>query len=450
MRRALHLSCLLSLTLGAVAPAQATTRLPVNDPDYSDQWGLDYVNAAEAWDISTGAGVMIAVIDTGVSGSGDDGLANLVSGYDFVSGDYYASDRDGNGTHVAGIINQSTQNSDGTAGLAYSAVILPIRACATIDSDGASDCDDDDLVDAVDYAVAEGVDVIQLSASGLDYSEALADAVAAAWGAGVFVVAGAGNDGSDTLTWPAAYDGVVAVGALTESLDIAGFSTVSDDLQLLAPGEDILAESFTTLRGGGNYQTRAVSGTSMAAAHVAATAALLMSEGASNQAALDAMLATTQSWWLDAPSAGGLDAAAALEHHVALREAACGGLVDDLSDDLSDVVTALANAEYYGDIIGAYNLNWASVGIETCTDEALSHAEAAESALMAYGDGDEDQLVELYEQLNEADGDIGSSRFYTSVGGSSWLVQWTEYFLEDAHDGLAPIQERVGECLELS
>jgi len=325
MRRTIHLSCLLTLALGVVTPAQAATRLPVNDPDYSDQWGLGYVNAADAWALSTGQGVMIAVIDTGVSSGGDDGLANLVSGHDYVSGDYYAYDQDGNGTHVAGIINQRTQNSEGTAGLAYSAVILPIRACAAIDSDGASDCDDDDLVDAVDYAVRNGVDVIQLSASGLDYSEALADAVADAWDAGVFVVAGAGNDGSDTLTWPAAYDGVVAVGALDENHDIASFSTVSDDLKLLAPGEDILAESFTSLRGRGNYQTRTMSGTSMAAAHVAATAALLMSEGADNQAALDAMLATTQSWWLDAPTAGGLDAAAALEHYATLSEAAYDG-----------------------------------------------------------------------------------------------------------------------------
>ena len=98
-----------------------------NDPEYSKQWNLHNIHVEQAWEETKGSGVTVAVIDTGVSRVPDLGQTEFVSGYDFVNDRNDASDDNGHGTHVAGTIAQSTNNSYGVAGIAYEAKIMPLK-----------------------------------------------------------------------------------------------------------------------------------------------------------------------------------------------------------------------------------------------------------------------------------------------------------------------------------
>ena len=130
----------------------------VNDPDRSDQWNFDAVNAEDAWDLSTGSGIVVAVIDTGLATTGYDGINAVTTGYDFYNNDSDPYDDHGHGTHVSGTIAQSTDNSLGVAGLAFDATIMPLKVC-----NAAGRCSSSAIVDAIDFAIVEGADVINMS-----------------------------------------------------------------------------------------------------------------------------------------------------------------------------------------------------------------------------------------------------------------------------------------------
>ena len=269
-----------------VEPDYVRYATAVNDTYRSYQWNFDAVNAESAWAYSTGSGVTVAVLDTGVTSGSSDGIGNLGTGYDYVNNDSDASDDNGHGTHVAGTIGAATDNSAGVAGLAYDATIMPVKV---LDSSGAGYTSD--VVSGISYAVSNGASVINMSLGSTSYSTSEASAVSSAYSSGLFVAAASGNSGASTVEYPAGYSGAVAVGATDYNDTRVSYSTYGSALDLMAPGGDvyaddngdgyadgILQEAFEY----GSWGFYFWEGTSMASPHVAAAAALLMANGATN------------------------------------------------------------------------------------------------------------------------------------------------------------------------
>ena len=260
------------------------------------------IDAPEAWAISTGSPtVTVAVIDTGIDYNHPDLAGHFAGGYDFVHATFDPLDDHGHGTHVAGTIAASFENltgspalAEGVVGVAPQARILAYKVCA---ADGT--CTDSAVIQAITRAVADGAQVINMSLGDTVYSQSLADAVQAAWNAGVVIVAGAGNDGVTTPFYPAALDNVIAVGAFDEDHLRASFSNYGNWVDISAPGNYILStypaskcEEAGTPGDTGCYAW--LSGTSMATPHVAGAAALLWSRGdvTNNAQVVDLLLRT--------------------------------------------------------------------------------------------------------------------------------------------------------------
>lgn len=271
-----------ALGLGAPSPARAAG-LP-DDALLSQQWQLrSPLDLPDAWDRSGGDGVEVAVVDTGVDLSHPDLRDNVdvAHSYDFVSHSPDVTDQDGHGTAVAGVIAARGNNRIGVSGVAPRARIMALKV-----SDGAGPAPADAVAEAISYATANGARIVNVSLNSPDSSPAVEDAIRAAVAAGVVVVASAGNQGQDLAaapSYPASYDGVLAVGALNRAGQVAPYSNTGPAVDLLAPGDDILSTAP-----GGDYGTR--SGTSMAAAEVSGTLAL---EAADEPAAPGPQLAGT-------------------------------------------------------------------------------------------------------------------------------------------------------------
>ena len=252
------------------------------DPYRDLQWNLDMIGAEEAWVESTGAGVLVAVIDTGVSAGGED-TPNLISGWDFIQDDGWAQDPNGHGTHVAGTIAQATHNGVGVAGVAPDATVLAVRV---LDRDGRGWTSD--IIAGIDLAVAEGAQVLNMSFGGPSRNYAERKALIDAAAAGAILVAAAGNNASNEILFPAGFDEVIAVSAVDSLGYRAPYSNWHSTMELAAPGGDldsdrdgdgysdgILQETSSSSRWGYFFYQ----GTSMASPHVAGVAALVLSAG---------------------------------------------------------------------------------------------------------------------------------------------------------------------------
>ncbi len=287
--------------------------LTPNDAFYASQWHYPAINLPLAWDTEVGdANVIVAVVDTGVLLNHPDLAPKLVAGYDFISDADRARDGDGidpnpddpgdlefggsssfHGTHVAGTVGAVSNNGEGVAGVAWNTSIMPLRALGT---DGGSTFD---IVQAVRFAAglsnnsgtvpAQRADIINLSLGSSFSSQSEQDAYTAAVQAGVIVIASAGNESSDLPSYPSAYDGVVSVSATTITNDIATYSNSGATIDIAAPG----GSNITDLNGDGigdgvistmgddsgggaiEFGYLAISGTSMAAPHVAGVASLM-------------------------------------------------------------------------------------------------------------------------------------------------------------------------------
>lgn len=277
-----------------------------NDPYYSYQWHLDNpayggIQMEEAWELSTGAGVTVAVIDTGIRKGTD--LANtcFVTGWDYVNNDSDPTDDNGHGTHVAGTIAQSTNNGVGVAGVAYESCLMPVKVLGATGVGTYAN-----VALGIRYAADHGAKVINLSLGGSSPSTTLEGALVYAYGKGVAIVAAAGNDSSPTLSYPAAYDDyVIAVGATRYDETLSYYSNYGPSLDLVAPGGDtsvdqngdgygdgVLQQTFQKIRSKTSWGYYFFQGTSMAAPHVSGVAALLISQG--NAATPDEVRAALQ------------------------------------------------------------------------------------------------------------------------------------------------------------
>ncbi|MBT3224278.1 MAG: S8 family serine peptidase, partial [Proteobacteria bacterium] len=207
-----------------------------NDPYWVYQWNMATLGAGTAWNTSRGQGVVVAIVDTGVS-IGDDSPINLLPGHDFFDNDDDASDTHGHGTHVAGTVAQHTDNGVGVAGLAPEVDILPVRV---LGPDGGTN---ETVAQGIVWAVEQGAQVINLSLGGGGHSQLVADAVEYAYNNGVTVVAASGNDGyNNYVCYPAHYESVIAVGATDLEGTRSYYSNAGSELDIAAPGGDVTAD----------------------------------------------------------------------------------------------------------------------------------------------------------------------------------------------------------------
>ncbi len=240
-----------------------------NDPEYtSRQYCHKLMNTEKAWDVTTGSSsVTVAVVDTGVDGTHPEFSGKMVAGYDYINNKALTgnenSDDHGHGTHVAGIACAIGNNNRGVAGMNWKAKIMPVKV---LNSAGLGT--NSTIAQGITYAAQNGADVINLSLGGSFYSQAIRDAIEEARARDVGVVAASGNTYTRSLTYPASYPGVIAVGSTNGQDEVSVFSTRSPYLSVSAPGSDI----YSTVPGG-EYAT--FSGTSMAAPQVSGLYALV-------------------------------------------------------------------------------------------------------------------------------------------------------------------------------
>jgi subtilisin family serine protease len=315
-----------ALAAGAALAVPATAAA-TGDPLASQQWGLDQVRAQSAWGSSTGAGTVIAIVDTGVDLAHPDLAGKLVGGAtftcdgrpapcgngDWVGPDGQAQPSDTHGTHVAGIAGAATGNGVGVAGVAPDAKLMPVKVL----EDGGGSFGE--IAAGVRWAADNGADVINLSLGALPGVQALTftgviddttEAVAYARSKGAVVVAAAGNDFQVPLCGtPAFDDGALCVTATDRREAPAAYSNwgLKPDLQSVAApggsllpacGEDVVS---TVPTGTGRSQTCGYgtaydeyAGTSMAAPHVSGVAALLAAQGRTDTQVLDVLLTTSR------------------------------------------------------------------------------------------------------------------------------------------------------------
>jgi len=292
-----------------------------NDPYYDPyQWYFPKINCEQAWDISTGTSVLVAILDTGIAyedyavpsyeldtvKSGvtqyqqapDLAGTSFAAGCDFINDDTHPNDNNSHGTHVAGTVSQTTNNSYGVAGMAFDCVLIPVKV---LDYTGSGTAQT--LVDGLYWATDHGAQVINMSlgwAPGYDPGAVVHDAIQYAYNHGVVLVASSGNWGTSQVSYPAAYSEVIAVGATRYDDARASCSQYGSELEVCAPGGDIdvdengdgygdgvLQQTFSgydpgppeVLADPTDFGYRFFKGTSMAAPHTTALVAMMIANG---------------------------------------------------------------------------------------------------------------------------------------------------------------------------
>ena len=297
-----------------------------NDPGFAQyQDNFRQIYAEDAWEASRGAGVKVAVIDTGYLLSGlSDGVRHLADPsewYDFADQDSDPTDEAGHGTHITNTIAEATHNATGVAGLAHNATILPLKIFPGGSNPQARESD---LLDAVNWAVDRGAQVVSMSLGGSGSTEAGIETFARA-AESAFLVCATGNDGEEVVDFPGAYVGCMAIGAVgihepgAEGVK-SDFSNYGPEVFLVAPGEDVVQEAWTEDFGTAFFRA---AGTSSAVPHVSSVAAMMIARAGASDLELiaDVLADTAQDIGLDGWDAetgyGEVDAAAAVDAYAA-------------------------------------------------------------------------------------------------------------------------------------
>jgi type VII secretion-associated serine protease mycosin len=232
---------------------------------------LNTVRLPQAWDLSKSTGSqLVAVLDTGVDAGHPDLTGRIVSGYNTISNTSNTVDDNGHGTMTLGIIAANTNNGIGIAGVGWSAKAMPVKV---LDSEGSGY--DDDIAEGIDWAVAHGAKVINMSLGGPGDNAVLHDAVKRAVAKGVVVVVAAGNDGTDVPQFPASYPEVIAVAATNASGALTDFSSYGSWVDVAAPGWDIISTGVRSMTPSGYDPYWYCTGTSCSAPIVTGIAALV-------------------------------------------------------------------------------------------------------------------------------------------------------------------------------
>lgn len=244
------------------------------------------VDAVEAWDVTRGNGTRVAIIDTGVAVDHPDISQKVVARFNFSDQEILKNedyDKYGHGTHVAGIV-AAVHNSAGVAGVCPECTILDAKVLNDNGSGSSSG-----VAKGIDWAVANGAKVINMSLGQRVSSRTLEAAVNRAWSEGVVIVAAAGNAGTQAKIYPGAYSKVIAVAATDNKDAKASFSTYGQWVDVAAPGVHVystfpLHEFVLGTQNGRHTGYDLASGTSMASPIVAGVAALAWSShpGATN------------------------------------------------------------------------------------------------------------------------------------------------------------------------
>lgn len=271
-----------------------------NDTCFRYQWHLRQIGLPQAWKAGKGKGVTVAVIDTGVSQVGDLADTAFVPGFNFIANNDNAADDHGHGTHVAGTIAQSTNNKLGVAGVAYGVSIMPIKVLSARGSGSMAG-----IASGIRWAADHGAQVINMSLGGPAPVGTIGSAVKYARGKGVTVVAAAGNDGRGRVSYPARYDGVIAVAATQFDETTTFYSNWGPQIDVAAPGGNVRVDQNGdgkpdgvlqhTIVPGNTSQTDYLwfMGTSMASPHVAGVAALIVGAGIRKPDAVEQILLGT-------------------------------------------------------------------------------------------------------------------------------------------------------------
>ena len=247
------------------------------DADPEIPWGVKRVNAAAAWDYTAGQGVKVAIIDTGMDYTHPDLAANYKGGYNAIISTATPMDDHGHGTHVSGTIG-AVKDLKGVVGVAPK---VDLYAVKVLDKNGSGQYSW--VVGGIEWAVMNGMNVINMSLGGGSGTEALKQIMIKSKEMGVAVVCAAGND-SGAVNYPAKYPEAIAISASDSADKLASFSSRGPEVAVIAPGVSI----YSTKKGGG-YTT--MSGTSMACPHAAGLAALAVGAGAKGSDAVRAALA---------------------------------------------------------------------------------------------------------------------------------------------------------------
>ena len=275
-----------------VAEATKGGKPSTSTPVETTPWGITRVGGAPS--PTAGAGVDVAIVDTGIDLDHPDLAANLGTSVSIVGYTASADDDNGHGTHVAGTV-AAVDNTIGVVGVAPGATVHAVKV---LDRRGSGYWTD--VAAGIDWCAENGIEIVNMSLGASSAPSAVETACVAAKAAGLLLIASAGNSGDGNLATseigvPGAYASVVSVGATDSDDDLAYWSSTNSDVEVSAPGVSVLS----TYRGGG---TKTLSGTSMASPHVAGVAALYWSAAAAPKN--DSVRATLTSTAQDAGPAG--------------------------------------------------------------------------------------------------------------------------------------------------
>ena len=267
-----------------------------NDPSWNIQWNLKLSHAAEGWDFTTGnANVTVAVIDTGVDYNHPELINNLVDGKNFRTTSESYLDDSGHGTAVTGVIGAVGNNLLGIAGAAWNVSIMPLRACG----DAGLICRVSDEVEAIEEAIAQNVDIINLSLGGTNPSVLEEESINRAWNNGILIFAAVGNQGklgkfndpenTENIAFPAGYKNVCGVSSIVypvagklSIVQLSDFSNSGDAVSVTAVGTHVMTTAPTYVADysifGAATDYGRISGTSFSTPLVSGLAAIIKSQ----------------------------------------------------------------------------------------------------------------------------------------------------------------------------